>query len=123
MMTKPNLDWLKPSANERVQAPFESGEEAWFWFVRTEKAKADGVRPRAGADTARPCEPADIYRCVSRLYHENTLYPLHLEVLGEYGFPDRMPYPDDHQEIVDWILWQDAMDHLEPCLRERGIIQ
>ncbi len=122
-MTKSSVAWRRTSESNRLLAPFENGEEAWFWFVRTEKAKAEGVRPRAGSDTARPCEPADIYRCVSRLYHEHTLYPLHLEVLGEYGFLDRLPYPDDQQEIVDWILWQDAMDHLEPSLRARGIIQ
>lgn len=122
-MSKPHGNWMASAATDRVLAPFESGEEAWFWFVRTEKAKADGVRPRAGTDAVRPCEPADIYRCVSRLYHEHALYPLHLEVLGEYGFLDRMPYPDDQTEVVDWILWQDAMDLLEPCLRARGIIE
>lgn len=116
-------DWQKEAACSRPLSLFESSEEAWFWFVRTEKARADGVRPRLGMDAMRPCEPADIYRCVSKLYREGTLYPLHLEVLGEYGYLDRIPSADDQDEVVDWILWQDAMDHLEPYLRRQGIVQ
>lgn len=103
-------------------APFHSGEEAWFWFMRTEKARADGGRATGMTSATRPCDPDDIYRCVSRLYRERALYPRHLEVLGEYGFLDRVPFPDLDREIIDWMIWTDAMDVIEPSLKTRGIV-
>lgn len=102
--------------------PFGSGEEAWFWFIRTEKARADGARGDARQHAERPCEPDDIYRCVSRLFRESVLYPRHLEVLGEYGFLDRTPFPDLDGEVIDWMIWTDAMDVIEPSLKRRGIV-
>ena len=38
--------------------PFESAEEAWFWFIAAQQAKCDGARFMSGAgDVPRPCEP------------------------------------------------------------------
>jgi|ETNmetMinimDraft_16_1059900.scaffolds.fasta_scaffold12121_2 hypothetical protein len=47
--------------------PFPNAEEAWFWFIRCQKARADGARFEAvpGA-IARPCDPDDLYRAVAR---------------------------------------------------------
>jgi len=103
---------------------FATAEEAWFWFMRTEKARAEKAKGVLW-DTVneRPCDPDDIFSCVARLYRGRQLYPLHLEVLGEYGFLDRDPYTDDDTEVVDWIIWMDAFDILEPYLLEKEIIE
>ena len=48
---------------------------------------------------------------------------MHLEVLGEYGYLDRDPYTDDDTEVIDWIVWMDDYDVLEPYLLEKEIIE
>lgn len=119
-MTYAVANWQRNKAGVS-SAPFGSGEEAWFWFIRTEKARGEGARG-APASAVRPCDPDDIYRCVTRLFQDQALYPRHLEVLGEYGYLDRMPFPDHDREIVDWMIWTDAMDVLEPFLKGKGIV-
>lgn len=103
---------------------FASAEEAWFWFMRTEKARAERAKSeRSTALQDRPCVPDDVYAVISRLHRAGVLFDLHLEVLGEYGFLDRPPYPDADDEAVDWIIWVDAFDLLEPHLTEKGIVE
>ena len=103
--------------------PFQSAEEAWFWFMRCEKARAEGARPgRADAMGERPCEPDDIFRWVSQLYYEGEMFPLQLEVMGEYGYLDRLPYIDDDIEVLDYLIWLDAFETLEPFLRKKGVV-
>lgn len=103
---------------------FATAEEAWFWFMRTEKARAEQAKgERWDTLSERPCDPDDIITCVTRLYRTRHLYPLHLEVLGEYGYLDRGPYKDDDIEVVDWIIWVDAFDVLAPYLLEKEIIE
>ena len=50
-----------PAPLAAIQAggvPFPSAEEAWFWFIQAQEAKAAGARVRAGLGlTERPCEP------------------------------------------------------------------
>ncbi len=103
---------------------FSSAEEAWFWFMRTEKARAERAKAaRTSALYDRPCLPDDVYAIVSRLHRANALCDLHLEVMAEYGFLDRPPFPDVDEEAVDWVIWLDAFDVLEPVLLERGIVE
>jgi hypothetical protein len=103
---------------------FNSAEEAWFWLMRAEKARDDGKRSAARSTTEpRPCEPGDIFRWVDQLYQAGALYPLHVEVLSEYGYLDRMPYPDHDEEVIDWVIWIDAFDTIDPILRAKGIIE
>ncbi len=103
---------------------FATAEEAWFWFMRTEKARAEKAKgARWDTLNERPCDPDDIFSCVARLYRGRKLCPLHLEVMGEYGFLDRDPYTDDDTEVLDWIIWMDAFDILEPYLLEKEIIE
>ncbi len=102
---------------------FESAEEAWFWFIRTEKARAERAKasqPEAVYD--RPCLPDDVYSVVSRLHRTGVMFDLHLEVMSEYGYLDRPPDPGDDIEAVDWVLWVDAFDTLEPYLIAKGIV-
>lgn len=113
-----------PQGSTKPVVKFACAEEAWFWFVRTEKARAE--RARAGQAEAvydRPCLPDDVYSVVGRLHRDRVMFDLHLEVMGEYGFLDRPPNPDDDIEAVDWVLWVDAFETLEPYLIEKGIVE
>lgn len=118
MSAQRNAAELKPVAR------FDSAEEAWFWFVRTEKARAERAKPGQSSPVYdRPCLPDDIYSLVSRLHRNGALYDLHLEVMGEYGYLDRPPFAQADDEAVDWVIWVDAFDTLEPCLVEKGIVE
>jgi len=102
---------------------FASAEEAWFWFMRTEKARAERAKAeKINTLDERPCLPDDVYTIVSRLHRHGILFDLHLEVMGEYGFLDRYPRLDDDEEAVDWVIWVDAFDTLEPHLIAKGIV-
>ncbi len=103
---------------------FASAEEAWLWFMRTEKARAERAKAeQCSAINERPCLPDDIYSIVSSLYRRGILFDLHLEIMGEYGFLDRYPYVDDDEEAVDWVIWVDAFDTLEPYLAAKEIVE
>ena len=43
--------------------------------------------------------------------------------MGEYGYLDRYPYTDYDLEAVDWVIWVDAFDTLEPYLIAKGIVE
>lgn len=103
---------------------FMNAEEAWFWFMRTEKARAERAKAeRWDTLTERPCDPDDIFSVVARLYRQDKMFYLHLEVMGEYGCLDRYPDKEDDEELIDWIIWLDAFDTLEPYLIEKGIVE
>lgn len=113
-----------PTNDVRPVVRFSSAEEAWFWFMRTEKARAEKAKAaQSAAVYDRPCLPDDVYAIVSRLHRARELSELHLEVMGEYGFLDRPPFPDVDEEAVDWVIWLDAFDILEPRLLARGIVE
>lgn len=103
--------------------PFQSAEEAWFWFMRSEKARAE----RAKADHTksvfdRPCDPDDLFRWIKQLHGSGDLTSAHLLVMGQYGFLDRHPDREVEGEVIDFIVWTDAFDTLEPTLLEKGVI-
>lgn len=102
---------------------FINAEEAWFWFVRSEKARAERAK---ASDTKsvyeRPCEPDDVFRWVKQLYENQVLAPGHLVVMGHYGFLDRYPDPANDDEVVDYIMWTDAFEMLEPILVDKGVV-
>ncbi|MBO6947634.1 MAG: hypothetical protein JJ855_06600 [Rhodospirillales bacterium] len=92
--------------------------------MRTEKARAEKAKAAQNAAVFdRPCLPDDVYTIVSQLHRAHELSELHLEVMGEYGFLDRPPFPDVDDEAVDWVIWLDAFDILEPVLFARGIVE
>ncbi len=102
---------------------FMNAEEAWFWFVRSEKARAERAK---ATDTKsiydRPCDPDDVFRWVKQLYDGGALATGHLVVMGHYGFLDRLPDPDADEEVVDYIMWTDAFDMLETVLIDKGVV-
>ncbi|AWK88052.1 hypothetical protein DEW08_16385 [Azospirillum thermophilum] len=104
--------------------PFDSGEEAWFWAVQAQDAKAAGARVVAGLGLVqRPCEPADVLRVVDRLYRRRLLTRDHLHVLVHYGRRLAAPDVTRPREQRAHGLWCEAFERVNPVLREKGILQ
>jgi len=104
--------------------PFESAEEAWFWFVQAQEARQSGARMKPGqALLPRPCEPVDLARSVDRLYRQRRLLRDHLTVLVHYGRRFLAPEPQRPHEARAATLWREALERLEPVLRAKGIVR
>lgn len=104
--------------------PFASAEEAWFWFVQAQEARASGARFVAGLGlVARPCEPVDVLRVVDRLYRQRRLLHDHLRVLVHYGRRLMAPDAGRRAEARSALLWQEALAAMEPVLCAKGIVQ
>ena len=108
----------------KVAEPFDSAEEAWFWFIAAYQARLDGAQIRAGmAKVPRPCEPIDIIRLVDRLYRQRMLLIEHMRVLLHYGKRHHAPDGRRPRETKAEILWQQAMEVLEYNFRAKGIVE
>jgi len=112
-----------PKQSEAKTTPFQSAEEAWFWFVQNQMAKADGARIAAGLSAvARPCEPVDIYKVMERLYRGRRLLMDHILVLRHYGrrlMPPDIRYP---KEMRAHGLWIEALERMEDVMISKGIV-
>lgn len=109
--------------NIKSTRPFDSAEEAWFWFIAAQQARADGARFVAGqGDVQRPCEPSDIFQVVNRLYRQRRLVMDHLLVLRHYGRRHMSPDPRRVKEVRAYTLWKEAMNRIEPVLEKKGIV-
>ncbi len=103
---------------------FGSAEEAWFWYVRCQKARDAGARfVKSGHAIVRPCDPDDIYRVVRRLAERRILTRAHLRVLSAYGAEERSPDPRCREEERPFRVWQDALTRLGPDLKAKDIIE
>ncbi|MEG3618985.1 hypothetical protein V5T82_11010 [Magnetovibrio sp. PR-2] len=103
---------------------FGSAEEAWFWFIRSERARMEGARlSRDASDTTRPCEPDDIYRAVMRLHQKRVIGRHHLKTLARFGWRECPPDSRVRQEQYDVQLWDDALDRLTTELKAKGIVE
>lgn len=103
--------------------PFDTAEDAWFWFMASRAAAADGARPRAGLGRIpRPCEPSDIINVLDRLYRGRLITRDHLFVLRHYGARFQVPDPDRPHQVRAHRLWHQAMNRLAYSLRRRGIV-
>ena len=104
--------------------PFETAEEAWFWFIVAQQARCDGARFVSGVgDIVRPCEPVDILKILDGLYRKRRLLRDHLLVLRYYG---RRNMPPDSRRVKEKraaYLWEEAMDRLETPFTQKGIIR
>ena len=108
----------------RRTTPFQSAEEAWFWYVRCQKARDDGARMEADmAREARPCDPDDMYRAVKHLSCNKTINRHHVRVLLNYGHDERPPDPRCREEQHPHRLWNEALDKLSTVLRKKDIIE
>ena len=104
--------------------PFESAEEAWFWFVAAQDAKNSGARFVAGAGLyKRPCEPVDILKVLDRLYRNRRLNRDHLLVLRHYGKRHMAPDRYREKEVRAYHLWKEALQRIEEILIAKGIVE
>ncbi len=104
--------------------PFDSAEEAWFWFILAQKAREDGARFVAGSGLVpRPCEPIDVLKCVDRLYRKRRLVMDHILVMRHYGLRQMPPDPRRIKEARAAKLWKEAMERLSDILVTKGIVR
>lgn len=109
---------------ETPTVPFLNAEEAWFWFVRCQKARADGARFEAVAGAiARPCDPDDLYRAVARLRRQRRINAEHLKILDTYGIREAPPDPRCRDQVRPARIWDEALDLLSTELKIKGIIE
>jgi hypothetical protein len=100
---------------------FSSVEAAWFWTVGALQARNEGRKGRQPS-VIRPCDPDDILRCLDQLYRNRRIDLSHARVLRRWGDQRMAPTPRPAAG-GDSRLWQEAMERLEPMLRQRGIVQ
>ncbi|MCB1682720.1 MAG: hypothetical protein H6858_01950 [Rhodospirillales bacterium] len=113
-----------PVIRESQPVPFDTVEEAWFWFIAAQQAKNEGARIIAGQGLVeRPCEPVDILKILDRLYRRRILTMNHILVLRHYGRRNMAPDPRRIKEVRADKLWREAMDRLEPVLESKGILR
>ncbi|MBC8337148.1 MAG: hypothetical protein H8E39_00515 [Alphaproteobacteria bacterium] len=112
------------SFRQTPSAPFLNAEEAWFWFIRCQKARADGARFEAGMGAmVRPCDPDDLYRAVRHLERKRRITPDHIKTLNDFGRQERPPDPRCREEERPSRLWDEALDKLSTVLKNKGIIE
>lgn len=113
----------RPSGAAPTQ-PFDTAEEAWFWFIAAQEARVDGARFSAGlGQIPRPCESIDILKVLDKLYRNRTLLREHLLVLRHYGRRRLPPDPLRVKEMRAHTLWEEALDALGDAFEEKGIIR
>lgn len=104
--------------------PFETAEEAWFWFILAQQAKVDGARYTAGMSlTPRPCEASDILKILNTLYRNRMVLWDHVLVLRHYGQRQLPPDPRRPKELRACKLWAEAMERLSPIFIRKGIVE
>lgn len=119
----PRRRYVPRGQKEGIVTPFQSAEEAWFWFVRCQRAREQGRRFSDGSTLIRPCDPDDIYRIALRLSRRGPLALSHLRVLADFGFMDRPPDARVRSEERQARLWDEALDRLTTVFREKGIVE
>lgn len=104
--------------------PFESAEEAWFWFIAAQEAKNAGARVVAGSGVfPRPCEPIDILKAVDQLHRKRRLLRDHILVLRHYGRRHMSPDPRRVKEARAHALWEEALERIEEVLISKKIVR
>lgn len=123
-MSKKDIFYTPKPTSERTTTPFDTAEEAWFWFMLAQEARNAGARVTAGAGLiARPCEPSDILKCLDRLHRNRRLLMDHLLVLRHYGRRQLSPDPRRVKEVRAFALWKEALERLEPAFVRKGIVR
>jgi len=117
--TPPSL----PRVCDTAVLPFRDAEEAWFWYMRAQRARAEGGRFRgASGGTIRPCDPDDLYRAVMALHRQGLIGAEHLKVLARFGYDDCPPDPRLRDHARAHCLWHEALDRLTTVLKKKGIV-
>jgi len=120
----PRFRFVPRRSSQTPTAPFADAEQAWFWFIRCQLARDEGVQFEAGlGKMARPCDPDDIYRAAVGLKRQGRIGGRHLRVLATFGLCGRPPdrrCPDEEQPAR---LWDEALDLLTTVLIAKGIVE
>jgi hypothetical protein len=108
--------------DNRETTPFESSEEAWFWYCLCEQL---GHTRAHGGDSriARPCESSDIIIAVKKLIQKGMIHPEHIHILQRYGIEQAPPHPHFGATQRICKLWNEAMHFLDTILRQKGIVR
>ncbi len=110
--------------SQAPSVPFHDAEEAWFWFMRSQRARLEGAKMRSNeADIVRPCDPDDMYCSVMKLVRANILGRYHLKVLAHFGINECAPDPRIREQQRASFLWDEALDRLTTILRKKGIVE
>jgi len=122
--TRPQTDTKSSHFALGDTTPFESAEEAWFWFIAAQNAKNDGAKFVAGAGLyKRPCEPIDILKVLDRLHRNRRLHRDHLLVLRHYGRRNMAPDQFRDKEKRAYHLWSEAMKRMQDVFIAKGIVE
>jgi hypothetical protein len=104
--------------------PFLDAQEAWFWFMRSQRARLEGAKMRSDeADVVRPCDPDDVYCSVMELVRARILGRHHLKVLASFGFSECAPDPRLREQERAARFWNEALDRMTTILRKKGIVE
>jgi len=119
----PRIRFVQRTTAQVPTTPFVDAEEAWFWFVRCQRARDEGVRfADRPAMLARPCDPDDIYLAAVGLARQGRIGSRHLKVLATFGLCGRPPDPRCRDEQQPARLWDEALDSLTTVLKAKGIV-
>jgi len=103
--------------------PFDNAEQAWFWYVRCQRLRQEGVRFIDGStQLSRPCDPDDLPRTVLQLRRRGRISNRHVSVLNTYGFRECPPDHRRRDEERAARLWDEALDLMTAVLQEKGIV-
>lgn len=106
---------------DKETQPFDSAEEAWFWYCRCEQI--GHPRPlNNNVAMARPCETSDIFITLKNLFKTGVLRAAHIKVLSKYGYSQTPPHPHFGDDSKICALWQEALDFLGLSLKKKGIV-
>ena len=105
----------------RETTPFESSEEAWFWYCLCESLGHEKCHNDSNK-IVRPCESSDIAIAVKRLARSGILQPEHLKVLAKYGYAQIPPHEHFGDTPRICHLWQEGLKFLGQLLKQKGII-
>ena len=106
---------------EKETQPFDSAEEAWFWYCRCEQMEY----PRPSNNNTmmtRPCETSDIFITLKKLFRSGVLRAAHIKVLSKYGYSQIPPHPHFGDDSKICALWKEALDFLGLSLKKKGIV-
>lgn len=107
---------------DREHVPFDTAEEAWFWFIQAHDARMDGARIVAGVGVSRPCEPVDIFKVMEKLYRAQKLSMEHVLTLRCFGRRMMPPDPRRPKESRAHKFWCEALELMEEGLVAKGIV-
>jgi hypothetical protein len=104
--------------------PFDTVEQAWFWFIQAQQARSDGARFKSGAGLIpRPCEPIDILQALDKIYRERKVTMEHLLVLRHFGRRMMAPEPTRVSERGAYRQWAEALTCLSKVLEDKKIVK